>query len=105
MKENSQKYSKLAILIHKIGRALGVQLFLVKLEGCQIELSLLSLLALKNGSSFSGNLFSSLLSLILLVYFVGVTIVCIRISLWLWRQVELLKASPAYLKKIVVTDP
>lgn len=69
----SKKRLTLVKVFH-ILEGLGMQFFLIKLEGIQIEMNLLSFLTLKNGSSYMGQILGYILGLILIPYFTVIMI-------------------------------
>ena len=85
------KKSRAARLVHRIGGALGMQFFLIKLEGLQIEMSLLSMLGVHHSSATPPDAISTLISLAFLIYYTVVAALCFHNSLWIWSQVEALR--------------
>ena len=63
------KKSKIAKLVKTIGTMLGVQFFIIKMEGNQIELSLLSLVGLKYVTGYSADVVGALIGIIFLIYY------------------------------------
>ena len=85
------KKSKVVRTIKKIGTVLGMQFFIAKLGGNQIELTTMSFLALKNSSMTISGVISTLLFLMILVYYTTIALLVFRNTMWVWFQIEMIK--------------
>ena len=85
--ENTSKKSRAANLVKKIGRVLGLQFFIIKLEGNQIEMTFMSFVGLKYTSSYSADIVSSLFCVGFLIYYTAITICSLKMSFWIWKEV------------------
>jgi hypothetical protein len=92
-REEIKKRSKLAKAVSKVGTVLGLQFFISKLEGNQVQLSLLSMLALKHASRYSADIMSFVLALVYVLFYTGLAVYYFMASLWIWEQIEIKKAS------------
>ena len=86
--EEVTKKSKIARLVRTIGSVLGMQSFLIKMEGNQIELSLLSLVGLKYVTGYSADVVGAMVGLVILIYYAVVAVMTMRCSIAIWEQVE-----------------
>jgi hypothetical protein len=87
----NQQSTRATKLLRIIGTALGIQFFIIKMEGNQIELSLLSLVGLKYVTGYSADVVGGVIGLVLLSYYTAVAIMSVRCAIWIWLQMRLLK--------------
>lgn len=85
------KKSKIAKLVRTIGEILGMQFFLVKLEGNQLGFVLASMINLKNSSRYSADIVGTIISIGILLYYFITGFLCFIQSLWIWGRVERLR--------------
>ena len=65
-----------------------MQFFFIKMEGNQIELSLLSLVGLKYVTGYSADVVGAMVGLVILIYYAVVAVMTMRCSIAIWEQVE-----------------
>jgi hypothetical protein len=92
-KAQIEKRSKLAKAVGKVGTVLGLQFFFSKIEGNQIQLFLLSVLALRNWSSYSADIASTLLAMVYVGFYAGLAFTYFLASLWIWEEIERKRSS------------
>ena len=85
------KASKIVRLIKKFRSVLGVRFFVSKLDGNQIELTAMSMLALRHTFRTASGVLSTLMAIAVLAYYAVIAALSFRMTIWLWQQIEIKK--------------
>ena len=85
------KKSRLARAVSRVGKVLGLQFILIKLEGNQIVLFLMSALAMKHPSRYSADVVSTCIALVYFLINVILGLSYFLASIWIWNQLEILQ--------------
>ena len=85
------KASKIVRLIKKFRSVLGVQFFVSKLDGNQIELTAMSMLALRHTFRTASGVLSTFMAIAVLASYVVIAALSFRMTIWLWQQIEIIK--------------
>ena len=100
-REGKDLKSRAAFLVKKIGTVLGLQFFIIKLEGNQVEMTLVGFVAMKYSSGYEADVISAVLAVLFLVYYTSLAYFGFRNSRWIWNELDKLRLQGEHSKPLV----
>ena len=92
-KVGQARLSNIEIVVQTLGATFGLQFFIVKMEGNQLQLIILSFLDLMHATSDSANILSATFCIITLLYYGVTTYFLMKNAMWIWNETRKLPVS------------